>query len=651
MAKTHAAVAALFIVLAIAMTWPLTPNITRAVTDPGDPFINTWVLDWDWYAPFHGLPLFDANAFYPARDSLAYSENLYGIAIFLFPLRALGVSPLTAHNLAVLAGYAFSGFAAYLLGRFVSGSLLGGIAAGVFYAFVPFRFTQAGHVQHVVGGWLPLLLLALLQYSRAPTWGRAAWFGATFLFNGLTSVHALLFGSVAIAIAALILRPRWLPLIAVTAAAMLFFVWFLAPYREAMQLYAMQREWHETMSFSARPRDWLVTNFQNNPLYRVFRDPSVNPERWLFPGLLSIVIGAAGVAASRRKESAVAISWIILGFLGSLGLHTVFHRFLFLHVPGFRAIRVPARWAMIAYVGLAILVALGTELLSRRRKWIGAVIVAVFLVELRAAPIRWYVALPQSPPVYQWLAVAKPHALIELPIGEQGSDYGYLLRATAHHRPIVNGISGFAPPEFARLATLAQANPIADRFVDELRRIGVDTVVVHGDALGPQVRPWLKTELERGRLLFVRRFDAGVSGDWVFAMTPARAPALHRDDLEAFLRGEPTFSETTFGVLDSPPPEARLTKPWFEGFVFSPYGIREVNLLFNNGAIRERTSPLDDPSLQRAFRWYDATRHPRFGRAFDRRPRGVRQITDVQVEIIDGRGRRTLLEDRWIVWP
>jgi hypothetical protein len=131
-----------------------------------------------------------------------------------------------------------------------------------------------------------------------------------------------------------------------------------------------------------------------------------------------------------------------------------------------------------------------------------------------------------------------------------------------------------------------------------------------------------------------------------------RAPALHREDLAAFLRGEPTFSEATFGHLDSPAPDARVTKPWFEGFAFSPYGIREVNLLFNNGAIREPTSPLaDDQALRRAFRWYDATAHPRFGRAFDRRPPGVRPNTDVQVEIIDGRGRRTLLEDRWISWP
>ena len=404
------------------------------------------------------------------------------------------------------------------------------------------------------------------------------------------------------------------------------------------------------MSFSARPRDWLVTNFQNNPLYRAFRDPSINPERWLFPGLLSMLIGAIGVVATRRKETAIAISWVILGFVGSLGLHTVFHRFLFQHVAGFRAIRVPARWAVIAYVGLAVLVAMGTARLSQRRKWIAVVIVAAFIVELRAAPIRWYVALPQPPPVARWIAATKPHALIELPIGEHGSDYGYLLYATAHHRPIVNGISGFAPPTYTRLATLAQATPIGDGFVDELRRIGVDTVVVHGDAVGPQVRPWLKTELDRGRLSFVSRFDAGIYGDWVFRLGPAKA-GPYTETLAAFLRGEPTFSEATFGVLDSPAPDARITKPWFEGFAFSPYGIREVNLLFNNGAIRESTSPLDDPLLRRTFRWYDATAHPRFGRAFDRRPRGVWENTDVQVEIIDGHGRRTLLEDRWISWP
>src|SRR5258706_10167539 len=98
------------------MTWPLATALDRAVAYPGDPFINTWILDWDWYATWHQpLHLFQANAFYPAKDSLAFSENLYGIALLLFPLRALGADALTAHNVAVLLGFAFSGFAAFLL--------------------------------------------------------------------------------------------------------------------------------------------------------------------------------------------------------------------------------------------------------------------------------------------------------------------------------------------------------------------------------------------------------------------------------------------------------------------------------------------------------------------------------------------------------
>jgi hypothetical protein len=47
MAKTHAIVAILFVALSVAMTWPLACGLDRLVAYPGDPYINTWVLDWD----------------------------------------------------------------------------------------------------------------------------------------------------------------------------------------------------------------------------------------------------------------------------------------------------------------------------------------------------------------------------------------------------------------------------------------------------------------------------------------------------------------------------------------------------------------------------------------------------------------------------
>ena len=76
------------------------------------------------------------------------------------------------------------------------------MAAGIFYAFLPFRFAHLSHVQHVWGGWLPLLLLALLAYAERPTRKRAIVFAAVFLMNGLTNIHYLFFGALAMAITA-----------------------------------------------------------------------------------------------------------------------------------------------------------------------------------------------------------------------------------------------------------------------------------------------------------------------------------------------------------------------------------------------------------------------------------------------------------------
>ncbi|HEV7919652.1 MAG TPA: hypothetical protein VGR02_02560 [Thermoanaerobaculia bacterium] len=663
--RKHLGAAALFLLLAVAMTWPLARCLDRCVAYPGDPYINTWILDWDWYAAFHQpLSLFQANAFYPARYSLAFSENLFGIALLAFPFRAAGFAPLTTYNLMMLAGFAFAGFAAYLLGWQVTRSWVAGVAAGICYAYVPFRFTHLSHLQHIWSGWLPLLIVALLHYARRPSWPRAALFGAVFLMNGLTNIHWLLFGSMAIALTMPIVVRRWLPLLASLLVAGALLLPFLLPYWQMARLYGAQRNWQEAKGWSAQPRDWLNPGVGNR-LYRNRVDAKVDPERWLFPGVLSLVLcavallerGAGSPAGPDRLRAGptftVAAVWILLGFIGSLGLHTVFHRFLFTYVPGFRAIRVPARWAAIAYVGIAILVAVAVAAIARRQRWVAAVVPLLFILELRAAPIRWYPAAPRDPQVYMYLRDHQTGPIAEVPIDEGGSDYGYLLRATRHHQPIVNGVSGFVPPELIKLSTMWSASPIGDDFVDELQRIGVRTLVVHADLLGGRdkvVRDWLRRELDRGRIGFVRRFTNGIQGDWLFTIGGG---LVRPAELETFLSGGFTYSDATFGVLDFPRAGERLPREGaqFSGWALSPHGIREVNLLFDNGGVRLPTRLIEDEGLKGGFPWYPNVPRPRFVAPFRHRPRNIRSETDVQVEIVDGRGERTLLEGSWIDWP
>ena len=74
------AVAALFVALTVAMTWPLAPRMrTEIAADLGDPLLNAWILAWD--ATHLGRGLWHANIFHPHPYALAYSEHLVAEAI------------------------------------------------------------------------------------------------------------------------------------------------------------------------------------------------------------------------------------------------------------------------------------------------------------------------------------------------------------------------------------------------------------------------------------------------------------------------------------------------------------------------------------------------------------------------------------------
>ncbi|HEX8619512.1 MAG TPA: hypothetical protein VF911_18170 [Thermoanaerobaculia bacterium] len=648
MVRQHAGAALIFIALTAGMTWPLVLNLDRAVSDPGDPFINTWILDWDYHATFHQpLSLFHANAFHPARYSLAYSENLYAIAVLLFPLRAVGVDAISAYNLAMLAGFAFCGFAAYLLGLHLTGSWTAGLAAGVFYAFVPFRFVHLSHLQHVWGGWLPLLLLALLRYAQRPTRRRAIVFALVFVLNGLTNIHYLLFGAFAAGITALLLLPRstWRELGFAMAGALLVLAPFLYPYAAVAKLYNMQRSWDEVARFSAVARDWLPG--------------AIEPERRLFPGALTYLASLAALFVARRRTAPLALAalWIAIGFLGSLGLNFELHKFLFGAVPGFRAIRVPARWAVIAHVGIAILVALLTAAIARRHRAAALVVPLLFAIHLWFGPVRWYLYDPKTPEVYTWLARQQVRGVIELPLESLASDYEYMLHSTRHHRPMVNGISGFAPPQRDELSRMAREEPISDAFVDKLRDSQVDTIIMHPDLMGgvsAARQEWLRRELARGRLTFVRHFHTRLLGDWVFRIAdePAAAkPSPIPPAVERFLRNEPPCGSGTTGNLELPNPNEHFRgAARFAGWTVSPYGIRSVDVWFDNRTHRERARLSSDPWLDTRCAGRPGAGSARFTAAFQKRPAGVRRLTDVQVEVTDGRGEKTVFDDRWITW-
>ena len=499
------------------------------------------------------------------------------------------------------------------------------------------------------------MLVALLHYAERKTWRSAALFGAAFLMNGLTNIHWLILGSFAIAcsVPIAVRNPRdWIRIAVVTVIALAILTPFLLPYAHVAKEYGMRRGWEEAKLFSAHWRDWLNPGFTNR-VYRRFADPKVEPEAWLFPGVLGILFAALGLIVGGRRRGAgapLALLWIVLGVVGSLGLHAFFHRFLFAHVPGFQAIRVPARWANIAYVGMSMLIAYAVSSISNWRRPAAYVVAIAFLLELRAAPIRWFMSIPEMPPVYRALA-AQDVRIASLPMALGDYDYLYMLRATAHHRPMVNGISGFAPPVTVQLADL-WTNHKYDEMLDELQRIGVNRIVVHADvtaANDADFRPWMRRMLDAGQLQFVERYNAGPSGDWLFAIG---GPARPRTEaLERYLDNQYSFTNGTIGIFDYPRWGERIEGPaLFSGWALSPYGIRRVEFLLDNGQVRIPAKLIEDKGVSRGLPWYSMVPRPRFVASFPHRPDNVRIDTDVQVEITDGQGNKTVLDGRPIDW-
>jgi hypothetical protein len=81
------AAAAVFVLLSVIHTWPLaTAPGTLSRNDNGDAQLNEWIIAWVAHQlPRHPGQLFQGNIFYPAKDTLAFSEPLIVPALIAAP--------------------------------------------------------------------------------------------------------------------------------------------------------------------------------------------------------------------------------------------------------------------------------------------------------------------------------------------------------------------------------------------------------------------------------------------------------------------------------------------------------------------------------------------------------------------------------------
>lgn len=506
------AVFAAMLLISVAATWPLAAGLDTYLNDWGDPLLNAWILSWDTHALVTpGLSLFNAPIFHPEPLTLAYSEHMIVNAIMAWPVLWLGYNALVAHNVLFLLTFALSGLGGYLLGYQLTGRRAAAWLVGLGFAFSAFRFGHLGHLQILSCQFMPFVLLYLHRWQRAPRWGWALGFGFFWLLQILSCGYHALFISLAVGLFLIYYglpgrwwrqRARLLQLGAVCLGILLLVAPFFYPYLQVKRQQGFVRKAQEVEFYSARPLNYLATPPASRLLGRLTA-PFRSPEGQLYLGatLSLLVLLGLFVPRRRREEDEEGPGWsrqdqffylllALVAFWASLGPRYGLYEWLYKLVPGFDALRVPARLAVLVSLSWAVLAGFGAarlQALLPARRWLAPLVVLVLggmvLAEVWCAPYRWNTITPHPARVYRWLANQPgPVVVMELPTlgykNDLARDARYLYWSTFHGKTLVNGYSGFFSPQYKELARLAPRLP-DPAVLKLLRRRGTQYVILH----------------------------------------------------------------------------------------------------------------------------------------------------------------------------
>jgi uncharacterized protein DUF3108/predicted membrane protein DUF2079 len=457
--------AGVYLLAALVITWPLAINFPThlgAVEGAGDPFLNLWILGWGMQA-WLGDPMsvftgrvFDANIFHPSAGTLTFSDHLLLQSLVLSPLYAITGNLALCYNVLLIGSLALSGLAMHALARSVTGSHRAAFIAGLAWACWPYRTAHLLHLQLQSLYFLPLALLALHRVAAARRWRDALLLGLLAALQAISSVYYGVMTALALAAGAIALawstgqwraRRYWSRVIVAGVIAAALIAPIAWPYWMTQQREGFGRNLFEAVGNSATLQSYTQVPHENL-LY--------GANGWLLPRA-----PGPGERDRRNNEHQMFPGIVFLALavlsLGPEGARAIYESASDL-VFGFHAIRSPARFAVIAMMGLCVVAAIGVAK-ARMSARLVAVLAVVMMAEYLNAPLARLPAAPAaSTDADRWLRnQAAAGAVLYLPLSLDKDNTVAMVRSLAHRRPIVNGYSGQRPAFFTA---------VADAFVD-----------------------------------------------------------------------------------------------------------------------------------------------------------------------------------------
>ncbi len=500
------------VALACAVFWPLPLNLMSVFPrDLGDPIVQAWQVAWGGHAlASQPLDFFQANQFWPLRDTLAFSDALIGYAPA--GLIGHGVEAATVrYNLLFLFAYALAFCGAYLLARELKLRPAAAAIAGAAFAYAPWRLEQDGHLHVISSGGIPLALFLLLRgYRRSCGWTvLAGWIVAAWQVSigftlGLQLLYLLLIAGAIAAIWVWRDRGKRIPtrgaILATIAGGLTLVVVAVGlsiPYQRVLSDHPEAERSIERVAKGSGPLAEFIAAPENNWIWgsvtKPIRENRLNsiPEQTLFPGLAILLLAIAGLTASvfpKRLRFGLAATALILMLL-SLGVRETGigrylpYRAIYEFAPGWQGVRTPGRLNTLTSLALALLAAAGAQAaiqaLTRRAPKLpparvaaacSAVLLALIAIEFSG---EVYPSAPKAPTGQVGIAQPQLHLPITIAANRR-----YVYWSTDGFPKIVNGRASIDPAEFKAVTREAASFPSGES-IAALRRRGIRSVVLH----------------------------------------------------------------------------------------------------------------------------------------------------------------------------
>ncbi len=507
-----------------------------------DARLNSWIIAWVQRALVHEpRALFDGNTFYPARNALAGSEHLIGMALQTWPFAPLARSAVDVHQIGLMLSTVLMGWTTFVLTFALVRVPLPAFVAALAAILMPWRWMEFSHIQLLSAHWFPLIWLLFGRALSGALSGRGVALLALVVgLQVLTSFYLAYFLTFSLAVLAITFiamrRTTWRGVRSVTLGCGIpygVFVLSAVPY--------LLRESNDGLAQTAAvlqstPWDALWPALLPESLLSLTGTPrtvvnySIPIVVFLLAPIAPLLSRSSNPTVDRREILSFAVALLAIavgcallcfGWKAMIGgtLVTMPGGWAARWVPGYENLRFPIRWAIVIGVALPPLAGIAlaglTDVLARavgqRMSLLAPTITALVIYAVpNGVPVKIPAAeawTENEREPYERIAQLPAGSVLSLPWNAPHADISgwesrYALLSTLHWKRTLNGFTAYRPRAYRFLQELAQGVPHPERIEHLVRFADLRWIVRHSRPFDPDASRWA-SRVEDGTLRVV----------------------------------------------------------------------------------------------------------------------------------------------------